>query len=125
MSPFITYLLTGAVILFIVLIAACFIRAVIGPTVADRIVCINMIGTYVIMIIAVLTILLHESWLADIASIYAMISFLAVVVLTKIYIGVYREAQNRKTDSGTVKKDRSSKNKKGTLKEPAGSDSIW
>ena len=55
-----------------------------------------MIGTYVIMIIAVLTVLLGEQWLADIAAIYAMISFLAVVVLTKIYIGVYREKQAKK-----------------------------
>ena len=93
MSPFISHLLTGAIILFIILIAACFIRAVIGPTVADRIVSVNMIGTYVIMIISVLTLLLGEQWLADIAAIYAMISFLAVVVLTKIYIGVYREKQ--------------------------------
>ena len=96
MSPFVSVLLTGAVILFIILIAACFIRAIIGPTVADRIVSVNMIGTYVIMIIAVLTVLLGEQWLADIAAIYAMISFLAVVVLTKIYIGVYREKQAKK-----------------------------
>ena len=34
---------------------------------------------------------MKEMWLADIACVYAMISFLAVVVLTKIYIGIYRK----------------------------------
>ena len=96
MSSFMTVLLTGAIILFIILIAACFLRALIGPSVADRIMSVNMIGTYVIMIIAVLTLLLDEQWLADIAAIYAMISFLAVVVLAKIYIGVYRKNAEKK-----------------------------
>ncbi|MCQ2495127.1 MAG: monovalent cation/H+ antiporter complex subunit F [Lachnospiraceae bacterium] len=69
----------------------CLIRAAKGPTIADRLVAVNMIGTQVIIIICVLTVFLHEDWLADIACVYAMISFLAVVVLTKIYIGVYRK----------------------------------
>ena len=73
----------------------CLIRALKGPEISDRVVCVNMIGTLVIMIIAVLTVLLGEDWLADIAAVYAMISFLAVVVLTKIYIGVYREKHSK------------------------------
>lgn len=84
--------------ILLVLVFACFIRAIIGPTIADRIVSINMIGTLIIMIIAVLTILMKEAWLADISAIYAMISFLGVVVLTKIYLGVYREARAAKAD---------------------------
>ena len=73
----------------------CLIRALKGPEISDRVVCVNMIGTLVIMIIAVRTVLLGEDWLADIAAVYAMISFLAVVVLTKIYIGVYREKHSK------------------------------
>ncbi len=85
--------------IFIVLIFLCLIRALKGPEISDRVICVNMIGTLVIMIIAVLTVLLGEDWLADIAAVYAMISFLAVVVLTKIYIGVYRE--KHKEDENT------------------------
>ena len=91
MMDFLYGFLLVAVIILAVLVFLCFIRALLGPTVADRIVAVNMIGTLVIMIIAVLTIMLEEGWLADIAAIYAMLSFLAVVVLTKIYLGVYRE----------------------------------
>ena len=83
--------LPAVIAIFIVLIFLCLIRALKGPEISDRVICVNMIGTLVIMIIAVLTVFLGEAWLADIAAVYAMISFLAVVVLTKIYIGVYRE----------------------------------
>ncbi len=74
-----------------ILVFFCLIKALKGPEISDRVVCVNMIGTLVIIIIAVLTVLMGEAWLADIAAVYAMISFLAVVVLTKIYLGVYRE----------------------------------
>lgn len=76
---------------FAVLICFCLLRAIIGPKIADRIVGVNMIGTMTIMIIAVLSAYLKESYLLDVCLIYAMISFLAVIVLTKVYQGVYRE----------------------------------
>ncbi len=74
-----------------VFLLICLIRAVIGPSIADRIVSVNMMGTIVMVIIAMLTVLLEQSYLADICIIYAMISFLAVVALTKIYLGIYRK----------------------------------
>jgi len=91
MSDFMNTFLLVVLIVLGICVFGCLVRAVMGPTLADRIVAINMIGTVVIMIIAVLTIYMSEAWLADVAAVYAMISFLAVVVLTKIYIGVYRE----------------------------------
>ena len=76
-------------IIMAVMMILCLVRAIIGPKVADRIVATNMLSTMVIVIIAVLTIVLGEGYLADICLIYAMISFLAVIVLTKVYTGVY------------------------------------
>ena len=73
-----------------VLLFPCLLRAIRGPRIADRVVGINMIGTIIIMMIAILSLMLEEGYLADIAIIYAMLSFLAVVVLVKIYIGIYR-----------------------------------
>lgn len=98
MEQILDIFLPVVIAIFIVLIFLCLIRALKGPDISDRVVCVNMIGTLVIMIIAVLTILLGEDWLADIAAVYAMISFLAVVVLTKIYIGVYREKHSKEED---------------------------
>ena len=58
---------------------------------SDRIVGVNMIGTQSICLIVCLVLRLREDWLVDIAIVYAMFSFLAVAVLTKMDIGVYRQ----------------------------------
>lgn len=78
------------VVMAIILILA-LIRAIIGPRFTDRIVAINMIGTEVIIIICVLAYLIGEQYLVDVALVYAMISFLAVVVMVNLYLTVYRE----------------------------------
>ena len=54
-----------------------------------------MVGTNVICIIGVLAYRLGESYLADIGLIYAMVSFLAVVLLTKVFMGAYVERKLR------------------------------
>ena len=77
-----------------VLLLLCLLRAVVGPRIADRLVAVNMITTMVTVMIAILAVLKNEGYLVDICLIYAMISFLAVVVLTRIYTGVYREAKD-------------------------------
>ena len=84
-------LFTAMLIVLALLVILCLVRAIIGPRIADRIVSVNMMGTMVIVIIAILTLMLGEGYLADICIIYAMISFLAVIVLTKVYMGVYTE----------------------------------
>lgn len=78
-----------------ILIVACLIRSVLGPRVTDRIVAVNCIGTITITIIALFSVLLKEAYLLDVCLIYAMISFVAVIVLTKIYTGVYREEHSQ------------------------------
>lgn len=98
MEEIVEIFLKAAIIFSSIMIFICFIRAIIGPSVADRLIAINMIGTQVIIIIAELTVLLGEAWLADVASVYAVLSFIGVVVLTKIYIGIYR-----KKNAGTLK----------------------
>lgn len=80
---------------FAICIFCCLIRAIKGPRTTDRILAINMIGTLTVIIIAVLSLYLKESFLLDIDLIYAMLSFLAVVVLTKVYMGVHREEEIR------------------------------
>ena len=77
----------------------CLIRAVIGPSVADRIVSVNMMGTIVMVIIAMLAVMMQEGYLVDICIIYAMISFLAVVALTKIYLSIYRKRKAKEAEN--------------------------
>lgn len=98
---------TVALIFLAVMVMLCLIRAIIGPRIADRIVAVNMMSTMVMVIIAILALMLEEGFLVDVCLIYAMISFLAVIVLTKVYMGVYLERKTReetgkeeKTDGG-------------------------
>ena len=106
-----TIYITLLIILSFMLLA-CMIRAVKGPRIADRLMAVNMMGTMVMVMISILALLLKEGYLVDICLIYAMISFLAVVVLSKVYIGVYEEKhrQKKSPDEGTVKEELSDGN---------------
>ena len=87
---------TAALVILAVMIVLCLIRAILGPRVADRIVAVNMMGTLVMVVIAILALKQKEGYLADICMIYAMISFLSVVILSKVYMGVHRENEEKK-----------------------------
>lgn len=90
--------LTALPIILAVMVLICLIRAVKGPKIADRIVAINMMGTLTMVIIAMLAVKMNEGYLVDICIIYAMISFLAVTLLTKVYMGVYAERKSKKQE---------------------------
>ena len=79
-------LYTTALIVLAALIAVTLVRAVKGPRITDRILSINMIGTMVICSIAILSRLLEEAYLIDVAILYAMVSFVTVLVFSMIYI---------------------------------------
>ena len=93
-----TALMQGAMIVLGLCLFVCLFRAVKGPTTADRIVAVNMTGTFVITIILFLSLLMHEDYLVDIALIYAMLSFVAVVLLCRIYIGIYRAKKEKEAE---------------------------
>ena len=81
-----------------VMVIASFIRAVKGPTIADRIVAVNMIGTQIIIMIGVVALMVGEGYLVDVAMLYALISFLAVVVLCQVYMGVFLERRHKEQE---------------------------
>lgn len=89
-------MLTVVLIVLGIMTFFCLLRACLGPAVSDRLIAVNMLNTMVIVMIAILAVKLDEMYLVDICIIYAMISFVSVIVLSKVIIGVYRE----KTDKG-------------------------
>ncbi|NCB42519.1 MAG: sodium:proton antiporter [Clostridia bacterium] len=104
-------LLIGSLFLLAVLLLFCLIRAIIGPRIADRLLSINMGATMTIAAIAILAVLLDEDYLVDISLLYAMISFLAVVVLSRIYRGAYlarKDARKRKEPTSFDSEERES-----------------
>ncbi len=81
------YLLFMIVLIwFALLITVTLIRSIIGPRITDRVLSVNMIGTMVICCIAVLSVMLQESYLVDVALIYAMVSFISVLILISVYL---------------------------------------
>ena len=86
-------LLVGSAVFLSVSIFVCLMRATLGPRYTDRIIDASMVGTQVIVLIAVLAMLVGEDYLADVCLIYAIISFLSVVVLG-------RSVLERKEDNG-------------------------
>ncbi|MBQ4362033.1 MAG: sodium:proton antiporter [Lachnospiraceae bacterium] len=79
-------LYTTVLLCLALLIALALIRAVKGPRITDRLISVNMIGTMVIVTFFLLTLLLNEGFLADVALVYALISFVSVLIFAVVYI---------------------------------------
>lgn len=62
-------------------IILCMIRAVKGPSAADRLVAINVIGTKTIILISIVSFILKESYFIDVVLVYALISFVASIFI--------------------------------------------
>ncbi|MDE0728296.1 MAG: monovalent cation/H+ antiporter complex subunit F [Alphaproteobacteria bacterium] len=74
-----------AVTAFAVLIALSIAlgRAFLGPTVFDRILAVNSVGTKTVLLIAILGFLTERPEFLDIAIVYALINFIGVVAVLK------------------------------------------
>ncbi len=75
------WLLTGCAVFLSLSVFVCLMRAMFCLRFTDRVVAANMVATQVMVLIAVLAVVVGREYLADICLIYAVISFLFVVVL--------------------------------------------
>jgi multicomponent Na+:H+ antiporter subunit F len=71
---------------FCIMIGIMLIRSVLTRGVCEKIVCVNMLSTMVICAIAILSRMLDEAYLLDVALIYAMISFVAVLMMASMFV---------------------------------------
>lgn len=76
-----------------VLVIGALLRAVPGPRFTDRMVAVNCITTLITCIISVLSVLLDAVYLLDVALIYALLGFLANVILTRLVLQRHRAKQ--------------------------------
>tara|TARA_R110002111_G_scaffold41110_13_gene76476 strand:- start:1242 stop:1544 length:303 start_codon:yes stop_codon:yes gene_type:complete len=74
----------AATLAILVVILLPLVRALLGPTVYDRIAAMNMLGTKTILLIAVYAFLTDRHDLLDIALVYALINFIGVVAVLKL-----------------------------------------
>lgn len=88
---------TAAMIAMLVTIILALVRILLGPTVYDRIAAMNMLGTKIILLIAVFAFFSGRHDVLDIALVYALINFIGIVAVLKLI-----EQGNLHTDGDTV-----------------------
>lgn len=97
-------LLTGAAVTLALLILATLVRAILGPRFTDRIVAVNVINTMVVAILAILAVRLEEDFLVDVALVYALLSFLTVVVVSRMVLARRnKHSEDQREKAGDVR----------------------
>ena len=97
-TMFLHTFLIGVLCVLMCVVFACLVRAMIGPRVTDRVVALNMIGTLVVMMICILSYLLEEAFLIDVAILYALLNMLVVVILTRVAERRHRELKEEQEE---------------------------
>ena len=69
----------------LVTMALALTRALLGPTVYDRVLAVNMFGTKTVLIIAVLGFLTDRPDFLDLALLYALINFIGTLAVLKFF----------------------------------------
>lgn len=91
-------MLAATIIALLVVMAMALTRALLGPTIYDRILAVNVFGTKTVLLIAVICFTLGKPEFLDIALVYALINFVSV-------IGVLRYFEFRSSNGGEVMDD--------------------
>lgn len=78
-------MLTAAAIAVLITMALALARALMGPTVYDRILAVNMFGTKTVLIISVIAFLTGRDDFLDIALVYTLINFLSVLAVLRFF----------------------------------------
>ena len=78
-------LVFGAIVLAALMLAT-LVRAILGPRFTDRIIAVNVINTLVVAEIVLLSVWMKEDFLVDVALLYALLSFLTVVVVSRLVL---------------------------------------
>lgn len=77
------YLVASAAI--VVTMALAIVRAMLGPTVYDRVLAVNTFGTNTVLIISVISFFTGRPDFIDLALVYAMISFIGTIAVLKFF----------------------------------------
>lgn len=64
--------------------ALALVRALKGPTIYDRIVAVNVFGTKTVLLVALVAFISGNFDLIDVALVYALVNFIAVVAVLKL-----------------------------------------
>jgi multicomponent Na+:H+ antiporter subunit F len=76
------YVVTFALIITMALALA---RAIIGPSVYDRVLAVNMLGTKTVLLLAVVAFMMGRPDFLDLALAYALINFIGVLAVLEFF----------------------------------------
>ena len=86
------------IIALIVTMGLALIRAILGPSVYDRVLAVNMIGTKTVLLLSVFSFLMGRPDFLDLALAYALINFIGVLAVLEFF-------RIRALDEGTKSED--------------------
>lgn len=81
-----TSILLGVVVVFIVLSIVITYRILVGPTMQDRVIAINAVGSNIVVMIAILSAATNSPTMLDIAIVYALLNFLVSIAISKFTV---------------------------------------
>ncbi len=86
-------LLIISLIILAITAILCIIRAIVGPSAGDRLISINVIATKAIVLISIVSIILGEEYFIDVVLVYALISFIASIVISEVINKSWRKSE--------------------------------
>ncbi len=94
-------MITAAMLAIFAAMTLAIVRAFIGPTLYDRILAVNMLGTKTVLLIALLGFVMGRPEFLDIAIVYALINFISVIAVLR-----YSDSNNFKdSDQESISKE--------------------
>jgi len=90
---------TAAMIAIIVSMAIVLVRALLGPTLYDRILAVNVFGTKTVLLIAVYGFMTGRPEFLDIAIVYALINFISMIAVLKYVEGSESSHEGQEGDA--------------------------
>lgn len=79
-------ILLGAAAIIVVFAIGLLYRVAEGPTMEDRVIAINAVGTNTVVVLALLAAGLDQPGFLDIAIVYALLNFLASIAISKFIV---------------------------------------
>ena len=78
-------MIIAATLAILVVMVLAIIRGVMGPSLYDRILAVNMFGTKTVLLISLLGFVMGRPEFLDIAMVYALINFISVIGVCLLY----------------------------------------
>ncbi|EJN60385.1 multicomponent Na+:H+ antiporter subunit F [Halogranum rubrum] len=85
-TPLVSDVLLGAAAAFVALAIVVLYRVVKGPTMQDRVIAVNVIGSNTVVILALVAAAFGEPGYLDVALVYALLNFLMSIAISKFTV---------------------------------------